>query len=83
MLLSVIAGITSSMEMNAVDQSRLRVLFTITGQLGTIICCITGHLGGAVKTFHKGQLEWNYGYGSAVVATPWVMLTLGGNQCPG
>ena len=33
---SVTAGISSSMEMNAVDQWRLRLLFTTTGHLGTL-----------------------------------------------
>ena len=43
-LLSVIAGISSSMEMNAVDQWRLRLLFTTTGHLGPLLCCTNGHL---------------------------------------
>ena len=60
-MLSVIGGISSSMETNAVDQWRLRPLFTTTGHLGTMICIIIGHLRGTVKTFHKGRLEWNYG----------------------
>ena len=60
-MLSVIGGISSSMETNAVDQWRLRPLFTTTGHLGTLICSIIGHLRGTVKTFHKGRLEWNYG----------------------
>ena len=60
-ILSVTGGISSSMEMNAVGQWRLRLLFTTTGHPGTIICIIIGHLRGTVKTFHKGRLEWNYG----------------------
>ena len=60
-VLSVTDGISSSMEMNAVDQWRLRLLFTTTGHLGTLICCIIDHLRGTVKTFHKALLEWNYG----------------------
>ena len=48
-------------EKNAVDQWRLRLLFTATGHLGTLICIIIGHLRGTVKTFHKARLEWNYG----------------------
>ena len=31
------------------------------GHLGTLICCIIGHLRGTVKTSHKEQLEWIYG----------------------
>ena len=58
----VTGGISNSMEMNAVDQGRLRLLFTTTGRLGrTIICYIIGHLRGTVKTFQKALLEWNYG----------------------
>ena len=60
-ILSVIGGISSSMETNAVDQWRLRLLFTTTGHLGTLLCIIIGHLRGTVKTFHKERLEWNYG----------------------
>ena len=62
-IISVTGGISSSMETNAVDQWRLRLLFTITGRLVTpiIISCIIGHLRDTVKTFHKGRLEWNYG----------------------
>ena len=33
-----------------------------TGHQGTLICCIIGHLKDTVKTFHKAQLEWNYGW---------------------
>ena len=58
---SVIGGISSSMETNAVDQWRLRLLFTTTGHQGTMICIAMGHLRGTVKTSHKGRLEWNYG----------------------
>ena len=62
-MLSVTGGISSSMETNAVDRCRLRLVFTITGRLVTsiIISCIIGHLRDTVKTFHKGRLEWNYG----------------------
>ena len=60
-IISVTDGISSSMEMNAVDQWRLRLLFTTTGHLGTLNCCIIGHLRGTVRTFHKVRLEWNYG----------------------
>ena len=81
-IISVTDGISSSMEMNAVDQWRLRLLFTTTGHLGTLICCIIDHLRGSVKTSHKGRSEWNYGQES-VAATPCVMLKLGGIQCPG
>ena len=82
-MLSVTAGISSSMEMNAVDQWRLMLLFTTTGHLRpTLVCDIIGHLRGTVKTSHKALLEWNYGW-EIVVAKPWVMLTLGGIQCPG
>ena len=80
---SVTDGISSSMEMNAVDQWRLRLLLTTGGHLGALICCIIGHLRGTVKTSHKALLEWNYGQDSVVAATPWVMLKLGGIQCPG
>ena len=51
---NVTGGISHSMEMNAVDQWRLRLLFTTTGHLGTLICC-------TVKTSHKALLESNYG----------------------
>ena len=60
-IISVIGGISSSMETNAVDQWRLRLLFTTTGHLGTLICSIIGHLRGTVKISHKERLEWNYG----------------------
>ena len=43
---------------------------------------IIGHLRGTVKISHKALLQWNYEQDS-VVATPWVMQTLGGIQCPG
>ena len=61
MVLSVTGGISSSMEMNAVDQGRLRLLFTTTGHQRILNCCTIGHLRGTVKTFHKALLEWNYG----------------------
>ena len=60
-IISVIAGISSSMETNAVDQWRLRLLFTTTGHQGTLICIIIGHSRGTVKISHKGRLEWSYG----------------------
>ena len=60
-ILGVIGGISSSMETNAVDQWRLKLSFSTTGHLGTLICIIIGHLRGTVKTSHKGRLEWNYG----------------------
>ena len=60
-LISVTGGISSSIEMNAVDQCRLRLLFTTTGHQGILNCCIIAHLRGTVKTFHKGRSEWNYG----------------------
>ena len=61
-IISVTDGISSSMEMNAVDQWRLMLLFTTTGHLGTtLICIVIGHLRGTVKTSHKALLEWNYG----------------------
>ena len=70
-ILSVIGGISNLMETNAVDQWRLRLLFTTTGHLGTLICIVIGHLRGTVKTFHKVRLEWHYVWDSVVV-TPWV-----------
>ena len=81
-MLSVIGGFSSSMETNAVGQWRLRLLFTMTGHLGTLICSIIGHLRGTVKISRKGLSEWNYGQDS-VAAKPWEMLTLGGIQFPG
>ena len=62
-IIGVTGGISSSVETNAVDQWRLRLVFIITGRLVTkiIICCIIGHLRDTVKTLHKGRLEWNYG----------------------
>ena len=60
-ILSVIGGISSSMETNAMDQWRLTLLFTTTGNLETLICIIIGHLRDTVKIFHKERLEWNYG----------------------
>ena len=44
-IIGVTDGISSSMEMNVVDQWRLRLLFTTTGHLGTLICIIIGHDG--------------------------------------
>ena len=66
-MISVIGGISNLMETNAVDQWRLRLLFTTTGHLGTLICIVIGHLRGTVKTFHKVRLEWHYVWDSVVV----------------
>ena len=60
-ILSVIGGISSSMETNAVGQWRLTLLFTTTGHPGTLIYIIIAHSRGTVKTSHKGRSEWNYG----------------------
>jgi len=56
---SVIVGFSSSMEMNAVDQWRLRLLCTTAGlHLSEIpICFITDHLRGTVRTSHRARLE--------------------------
>ena len=75
-------GSSSLMEMNAVDQWQLRLLCSIIGHLGVLICFITDHLRDTVKTFHRAGLLWSYGYDS-VLLDHWVMLTLDGTQYPG
>ena len=54
---SAIAGISSLTEMNAVDQWRLRLLFTTTGHLGTLIWCIIGHFDGYCENIPQGAVR--------------------------